>query len=243
MKLRRNTVLFLLIYALATTGCILGRTRGWHALEYVCKPVLMISLGIWFFLRSRRYGDRFTLLVQAGLFFSLLGDVVLMLDHIDGFFFLIGLAAFALVHLCYTVAFAQNIFEAEGTDGLVVGSSIGMLVLAVGLLVANDLSRRLDMDLLVPVLVYAGCITLMGISAAFRYQRTFAPSFRLVMLGALLFMLSDALLANDRFVSPGTVHPAFVILPYAVAQLLIAVGCLAHILDPESIRKKAALDA
>lgn len=118
-----------------------------------------------------------------------------------------------------------------------------MVLLLAGIFVANYLSRRLDQDLLVPVLVHAGAITLMAIAAAFRYQRTFARSFRMVMLGALLFMLSDTLLANDRFVSPGTVHPAFVILAYAVAQLLIAVGCLAHILDPDSIRKKAALDA
>lgn len=242
MKLRRDTAVFLLIYALATIGCIMGRTLGWHALEYVCKPVLMISLGIWFFIRSRRYGDRFTLLVQAGLFFSLVGDVVLMLDHVDGFFFLIGLAAFALAHLCYTVAFAQNIFEAEGTDGLVVGSVLGVVLLLAGLFVANLLSRRLDQDLLLPVLVYAGAITLMAIAAAFRYQRTFARSFRMVMLGAVLFMLSDTLLAQDRFVSPGTVHPAFVVLPYVAAQLLIASGCLAHILDPDSIRKKAVLD-
>lgn len=242
MTFRRDTVLFLLVYALATAGCILGKTPGWQAVEYVCKPVLMIALGIWFFLRSRRYGDRFTLLIQGGLFFSLIGDVMLMLDHIDGFFFLIGLVAFALAHLCYTVAFAQNIFEAEGADGLIGGSAMGLVLLAAGLFVANDLSRRLDQDLLVPVLVYAGCITLMGIAAAFRYQRTFPRSFRLVLLGALLFMLSDALLANDRFVSPGTVHPAFVILPYAAAQLFIAIGCLAHILDPDSIRKKAALD-
>lgn len=242
MNLRRDTVVFLLIYALATVGCIMGKTLGWRALEYVCKPVLMISLGIWFFLRSRRYGDRFTLLVQAGLFFSLVGDVVLMLDHVDGFYFLIGLAAFALAHLCYTVAFAQNIFEAEGADGLVVGSVLGVLLLLAGLFVANYLSRRLDQDLLLPVLVYAGVITLMAIAAAYRYQRTFARSFSMVMLGALLFMLSDTLLAHDRFVSPGTVHPAFVVLPYVAAQLLIASGCLAHILDPDSIRKKAVLD-
>lgn len=242
MKLRRDTIVFLVVYALATVGCIMGKTHGWHALEYACKPALMISLGIWFFVRSRRYGDRFTLLVQAGLFFSLLGDAVLMLDHVDGFFFLIGLAAFALAHLCYTVAFAQNIFEAEGTDGLAVGSALGVVFLLAGLFVANYLSRRLDQDLIVPVLVYAGAITLMAIAAAFRYQRTFARSFGLVMLGALLFMLSDTLLAHDRFVSPGTVHPAFVILPYVAAQLLIASGCLAHILDPDSIRKKAVLD-
>ncbi|MCB0812103.1 MAG: lysoplasmalogenase, partial [Flavobacteriales bacterium] len=40
-----------------------------------------------------------TLLVQAGLFFSLIGDVFLMLDHLDEFNFLIGLSAFLIAHI------------------------------------------------------------------------------------------------------------------------------------------------
>lgn len=230
-------------YALATIGCIVAVSGGRHTLGYVCKPMMMLVLSSWFFVNSRRYGDRFTLLIQAGLFFSLVGDVALMFQHLDEFFFLIGLGAFLIAHLCYCIAFIHNITEVGGGDGLLVSLGIATVVVLFAVLFSWELVPRLEEGLMVPVVAYVSIITCMAGLAAFRFMRTFPRSFYLVMAGALFFMVSDSLLATNRFIRTLDWSPVVIIITYAMAQFLIAAGALQHVLDPDSIRRKQAIEA
>ncbi len=242
MDFRKNTYVNGSAYALALVGTIVGETQGIQMLVYICKPLLMIILSLWFFFNSRRVGDRFTLLVQIGLLFSLVGDVALMFQHLDQFNFLIGLAAFMMAQLCYTMAFAQNIADAGPGHGLLVPLLIAVGLIAYSFFFALDLIPMVDDTIGPPVLIYIIAITLMGMAAAFRYGRTFPRSFFLVMGGAVLFITSDSLLAASRFMKPME-HAAWsVMLTYGIGQFLIAAGCLAHVLDPDEIRRKAALN-
>lgn len=241
MNIQKSPLINGTLYVLATIGTVVAGAKGLHGLEYVCKPAMMIILSSWFFFNSRRVGDRFTLLIQAGLFFSLIGDVALMFQHLDHFNFLLGLAAFLVAQLCYTLAFVHNIATAGGGQGVIVSTALSIAVLIYGFVFALDIRPRLDDALVIPVMVYAGAITLMGIGAAFRYQRTFITSFLLVLVGALLFIASDSLLATNRFVRPLPYGNTLIMVTYALAQALIAVGALVHVLDPESIKRKAEL--
>ena len=230
-------------YALATIGCVAAMLSGHHALEYICKPLMMVVLSSWFFFNSRRYGDRFTLLIQAGLFFSLIGDIALMFQHLDEFFFLIGLSAFLIAHLCYCIAFIHNISEVGGDDGLAVGFGIAAAIVLFAVIFSWQLVPRLDEGLSIPVISYVAIISAMAILAGFRWMRTFPRSFWMVMIGALFFMLSDSLLATNRFIRTLDWSPAMIIITYAIAQFLIAAGALQHVLDPDSIRRKQAMEA
>ena len=229
------------LYALAAAGTLAGNAYDLHLLTFLCKPVLLIVLSSWFYFSSRRYGDRLTLLVQAGLFFSLIGDVFLMLDHLDEFNFLIGLSAFLIAHICYAMAFFQNAVDMGGPQGLFVSVLIAVLLIAYAFFFSYDLVPYLDEALAIPVVAYTVAITLMGIGAGFRWRRTFPRSFWMVFAGALLFIASDSLLAHSRFVRPFAMDGTLVLLTYIVAQFLIAAGCLLHVLDPEEIRRRQAL--
>ena len=90
---------------------------------------------------------------------------------------------------------------------------------------------------------YIVIISAMAILAGFRWMRTFPRSFWMVMIGAILFMASDSLLAANRFIRPLEWSPVVIILTYAAAQFLIAAGALEHVLDPDSIRRKQAMEA
>jgi hypothetical protein len=241
MNLRKSPIFNGLLFALLTAGTIIGQARGLHAVEYVCKPLMLIVLSVWFFFNSRRVGDRFTLLIQAGLLFSLIGDVALMFEHVDEFNFLLGLAAFLLAQVCYTLAFAHNVSAVGGTQGILLSIALAIGFVLYGSVFALDIQPHLDEMLVIPVLVYAATITLMGVAAAFRYRRTYPRSFWLVLLGAVFFIASDSLLATDRFVRPIAHGELLVMMTYALAQFLIAAGALIHVLDPERIRRKAAL--
>lgn len=243
MDVKRNTWVNGIAYALALVGTIVAEAKGSHMLEYACKPALMFILSSWFFFNSRRYGDRFTLMIQLGLFFSLIGDVALMFVHLDEFNFLIGLGAFLLAQICYTIAFVRNISEVGGTEGWVVSSLLSLVIVLFAILFSWELQPRLDEDLTVPVLSYVAVIAIMGIVASFRYMRTFPRSFWLVLIGAFCFIGSDSLLATNRFIRPLSWAQVVLMVLYGVAQFLITSGCLLHVLDPDTIRRRQALEA
>lgn len=242
MDIRKSPLVNGGLYVAATAGTLYAQVHDLKGLEYACKPLLMLVLSSWFFFNSRRVGDRFTLLIQAGLCFSLIGDIALMFQHLDGFNFLLGLAAFLVAQVCYTLAFLHNVFAVGSGEGVAVSTGISVLVLIYGFVFALDLQPRLDEAMVLPVMVYAVAITLMGISATFRYRRTFPPSFWMVLLGAVCFIASDSLLATNRFVRPLPHGDLWIMSTYVVAQALIAYGALVHVLDPEMIRRRKELE-
>jgi uncharacterized membrane protein YhhN len=243
MDIKRNTLINGVIYAAATIGAAVAIFKQWHAVEYACKPLMMLVLSSWFFFNSRRYGDRFTLLIQAGLFFSLIGDVALMLERVDHFFFVIGLGAFLLAQLCYAIAFIVNIIDVGGAEGMVLSAGLTVMLVFFSIFFTMDLMEHVTEDLQVPVIGYAVAIVIMGGAAAFRYTRTFPRSFWMVFIGTMLFIASDSLLATNRFMKELPWAHALILVLYALAQYLIAAGCLVHVLDPETIRRRQALEA
>lgn len=242
MELRKNHLFNGALYAAATLGTIIGEMKGVHTLQYVCKPLMMVVLSSWFFFNSRRMGDRFTLLVQTGLFFSLIGDIALMFQHYDEFNFLVGLGAFAIGLLCYTLAFAQNIADAGGGPGMLVSIGLSIVLVTYSAVFGSMVLSDVEDDVLVPAGFYAVVITLMGVAAALRFGRTYMASFVMVFLGAIFFIASDSILATAHFVRLVEHANWSVVLTYAIAQYLIAFGCLRHVLDPEEVRRRAALD-
>ena len=240
MRILKNDLVIGVVFAAVTLCTIIASIQGWHSLVYVSKPLLMITLSLWFYFKSRRVGDRFTILIQAGLFFSLIGDVALMFEHLDEFYFMIGLGAFLIAQLCYTIAFALNIANAAAPFSFLPWL-IGTGIAAYGVFFAMDLMPRIDEVIKIPVGAYAVAITLMGLAASFRFGRTFPRSFVLVLIGAFLFIASDSLLATNRFLRTLDHASWSIILTYAIGQYLIVAGCLAHVLDPEEIRRRASL--
>ena len=241
MDVRRSILINSIAFALALIGTLVAQAYGMRMLEFVCKPAMLIILSSWFFFSSRRYGDRFTILVQAGLFFSLLGDVALMFQHKDEFNFLIGLAAFMVAHLCYSLAFAHNALEVGDMEGLLVSILIGIAMISYAFFFSYGLVPYLDESLSIPVIAYVVAISLMGITAGLRFKRTYPRSFWFVMIGAVLFVVSDSLLARNRFIRPFGSADLLVMLTYGAAQYLIVAGSLIHVLDPEEIRRRQAL--
>jgi len=242
MDPRKSLLLNLGLYILLLAGTIVGEMSGMRWMVYGCKPLLMVVLGSWFFFNSRRMGDRFTLLIQAGLFFSLLGDVALMVQHLDEFNFLIGLGAFFLAQLCYTLAFGDHVLQGGGGQRSLMGALIALGIVAYAVIFALELVPRVDEALRPAVGLYALAICSMGALAALRYGRTYPQSFWMIFIGAVLFIASDSLLAINRFVRPLD-HAAWsVMLTYGMAQVLIAAGALHHVLTPEEVRRRAALN-
>ncbi|RRI04904.1 lysoplasmalogenase [Mesorhizobium tamadayense] len=162
------------------------------------------------------------LLLVAALALSAAGDAFLSQDGEKAF--LGGLASFLAAHIAYVALF----LEAGGGIGLLtaepwrVAIALALAVFVIGMLAA--LRRRVGPPLRIPIAVYVAAILAMGISAL----TTFYPW---VIIGAVLFVASDGLLAAERFlfaaISPHRVwmrYAAWVL--YYAAQLAITLGFL-----------------
>jgi uncharacterized membrane protein YhhN len=77
-------------------------------------------------------------------------------------------------------------------------------------------------------MIYALAITLMALTALFRYGRTNSTSFLLIFIGAVLFMISDSVLAINKFHHSFSSAAALIMLTYCLAQFFIVEGALCH---------------
>ena len=224
---RRHPRLTPLIIASAL-GAIAGALFGgpWIWLHYVCKP-LTTMLILWLAMgASNPVSPRYRLLVCIGLVFSLAGDVFLMLP---GDWFVFGLASFLFAHLCYVVAFAAG----SSTQAKLV-ACVAYAVIAAANLVG--LLPWVPVELHAPVLAYVVVLMLMGALAAargwsLRDDPRLAGSARLAAIGGALFVISDSVLAWDRFGGGIPLAPLWVLAGYYASS-----WCIARSVDA---RKKA----
>jgi sterol desaturase/sphingolipid hydroxylase (fatty acid hydroxylase superfamily)/uncharacterized membrane protein YhhN len=184
---------------------------GLLPLHQLFKPLAMV-LAIAFVLRRSDAGDReFQALLVAGLAFSLAGDVLLMLQGL----FIPGLVSFLVAHLCYLALFRRGV--PWFASGRALAGTLGA-----GLVMYAILFPFLGPLLKVAVAAYALVIALMAAQAIGRAVVLRDAGASAVAAGAVLFMLSDALLAINRFATPLPLAPLWVLGTYYAAQVLIA---------------------
>lgn len=191
---------------------------GWREAHLFFKPAAMV-LALLLVVQVGRSGRlpgaaaRWLGLALAG---SLAGDVFLMLDGL----FVPGLLAFLLAHLAYIVLFRQ------GARWWPVRPVLAGCLAYAALMMAVLWAGGLPPGLRGPVAVYALVIALMAAQAigCAWLQRDRASL--LVAAGAIAFVISDTLLALNRFVSPMPASAVWVLGTYYAAQCLIIGGTL-----------------
>lgn len=205
------------IYALAALLYLGSLTFKPYPASFVIKaaPVVFLAARAW--RGAPGFPER---LVAVGLGFSALGDVFLDLD--DRLFFA-GLGAFLVGHLFFGAGFLPRM---EVTSRKL-AAALGLVLYGVAL----NAVLFLKIGFSVPVALYGTVLTLMGILATLRRA---SPGW--VMAGALIFVVSDTLIALNRFVLPTeasswakTVMDSSkwtVMITYYVAQYFIAEGVL-----------------
>ncbi len=82
----------------------------------------------------------------------------------------------------------------------------------------------------IPVILYVIVISLMAIFALNRKNRVTPSSFKLIFLGAVLFVISDSFIALNKFLIQIPYNGVWVMLTYMLAQYLIAEGAKKTIL-------------
>ena len=150
----------------------------------------------------------------AALVGSLAGDLFLMFEG----FFLPGLASFLLAHLAYIALLRQDSGWFPRRWALAATLAAGAAMYA--FLWNSGLPEALR----APVALYVAVIALMAAQALGRASLLRTPAAWLMAAGACCFMLSDSLLATDRFALTLPLARFWVLYSYYAAQLLLVAG-------------------
>jgi len=205
-----------LLYVSAAASAVYLLTQRWQ--PFAGSPLIKgCAVGALALLAMRSRGLRSDAGVLAlGLAFSTAGDVLLDLDPR---LFAFGLGAFLLTHLTYISLFVRNRTAAIRPEPRRLAAVLTILVYSATLSVWIVPSVG---ALAVPVVLYICALTAM-VSAAIlaRFQQPW------VAAGAILFLISDSLLAIHKFKTPVPQRDFLVWTTYYLGQCGIALGYLA----------------
>ena len=208
---------WLILFAASAAAVFIAILFDVNILYLVAKPLLMITLALYFISASKAY-PAWRVYVVIALVFSWGGDVFLMMNDM----FIAGLASFLFAHIFYIIAYHKT----GAASGELRSLDIIKFVLF-GIVLIWTLYPGLG-DMLIPVLVYALVLLTMGIWAHKRRGATSAASFMLVSTGVILFVISDGLIAINKFAFEVPAERILVMSTYIAAQYLIVRGLLKH---------------
>lgn len=213
-------------FGVVALGELVGLVMDNYDVQLVCKPLIMITLGIYYAASVDREHRSTALL--AAIVFSLAGDVLMLLAKDAENYFVLGLGSFLIAHIFYILTYRQH--RGENSPNELQGVqrirlAFPVILAGTGLVVVL---YPLLGGLRVPVVLYAIVLVTMVLQALFRFGRTEALSFWLVFAGALLFMLSDSLIAIHKFMMPVGHAELWIMSTYMAGQFLIVRGLLEH---------------
>ena len=197
------TLVFLVLLLLAEQR---GSLRG----KWLTKPVASAGF-LWLALAQGAMHSAYGRAVLVALLLSFLGDVLLIPK--DKRIFLAGLVSFLLGHVAFGAAFLLR--GVAPPPALIAAALLAPGVLWVALWLRPHLKGAMRIAVAAYVLVISAMVAL----AAGTFGHTFDPR---ILVGAILFFLSDLFVARNRFVAPGFINRLLGLPPYYAAQLLLA---------------------
>lgn len=207
-------------YILAGSLNLISHIIEAPAIAQTSKVALMPILIYLVFVMARGVVTMPRLLLAAGLVCSWGGDILLLNDS-EGFF-LGGLGMFLVAQVIYTIVLSRSSF---GKLQIKIKALLPILSLGVVLMVVLIPNTG---AFTVPVVAYSLCILSMVSAARLRKGHTTDESYRYAFYGAVLFVVSDALIAVNKFTLEIPMASFCIMATYIVAQLLIVKGVMSH---------------
>lgn len=200
-------------------------------MDRITKPLIVITIAGYFFYATKNVQSRLKVWIGSALLFSWVGDILLMFQDRKSLFFLLGLSSFLLAHIFYII-FLHKVRLAEKIKPRL----WTLLVVAVyySVLIAFLSSWLGDMRL--PVRVYGMVISFMLLLALHLLFLANRKAGLYIAIGAILFVISDSLLAINKFYQPFEAAGFLIMLTYGLAQLFLIIGA-SNYLNAASSRK------
>lgn len=219
-----NKRIWLLAFAAALLADIAGIQLGNDWLQWVSKPLILPFLILYFYSSVRTLSSSLIKWMYLALFFSWCGDVLLMFQEKEELFFILGLSAFLLAHIFYILFFHYiRILEKIPGNGWYL-----LFLLIYYSILMRELNPFLG-ALAIPVRVYGLIISIMFLLALHMKALAVKKAGWSMLTGAALFVLSDSVLAINKFYHPFEAAGIVIMLTYGAAQFYIVKGAIEYL--------------
>jgi len=207
-----NSLPIIFLIGLSAVFAIYGKYTKSKSIHYVFKPLTMVLIILLALIRTPALPPPYCYLILAALILSFIGDVILMLPDK---MLLQGLLPFLIAHIFYILAFIQNVkfFSYQ----------ILYPILIYGILIYLGVYRTLS-ALRIPVFIYVLIISAMGWLSINRYVNFLDLKSLYVMIGGILFLISDSVWALNKFRKPFRSSEIYILGSYFSAQSLFALS-------------------
>jgi uncharacterized membrane protein YhhN len=220
---KRTSIILHLLFAAIVVVELTCRFIDRIQLEYMVKPLIMIWIAIYFLLSKQK--KQFTVPVLIAFFFSWVGDNFLMFSGKNELFFFAGVGGLFVAQLSYIYTFAT--FSEVNIRGPIQKNLLLIIPFLVYVAVIYLLLFPGLEGLMKPIiLVYALSLMGMSLMSLNRKGRVGQTSFRLVFIGSLLFLISDSMIALNKFYYEFTMAGFWIMITYIAAQYLIMRGLI-----------------
>ena len=165
------------------------------------------------------------------------GDVFLLRSDKFPQYFTYGIAAFLLMQLVYCIYFFR--MQSLKKDFLLIQGFVALLMAGYSFTLVGSLYKYLG-DLRIPVIIYAVVISLMFFAATniFHSKRANKLAVNFFIPGAGMLVLSDSILALNKFYLKDDLFNVSVMVTYVLGQLFLAIGFTKHLKSSRSSSKR-----
>lgn len=181
------------------------------ATKIVFKLIPMLLILLFAFLQPAGETKKYKMLILIGLFICMLADGFI-------YWFIIGLITFLIGHIWYIFAFRQI-----KAISIPKWAAVSLLSYGVAMVIwiAGTVWSQGEHILAVAVVIYILVILTMGWNA-------FQTANKFAIIGAVLFIFSDSILAINKFIIDVPFSGALIMISYYGAQFLFAYSIYAH---------------
>lgn len=222
-------MIFLLLYIIDVIVTIYAENCELRMIQYGSKILLMPLLAMFLYSQTKNI-SKFKLIYLA-LFFSWLGDILLMFPRNEQnlstskLLFVFGLISFLIAHINYSIYFINEVKDDTKVTLLVGKPYLILPFCAYGIILLSILYPSLA-SMKLPVTCYTIIIMLMVMAAFNRKNIINSTSFLLVFIGAIIFVCSDSCIAINVFYKPFNFARIAIMSTYTIAQFLIIYGVI-----------------
>lgn len=206
-------------FAIVLAGHLLALLLRIEMMDRITKPLIVIAVAGYFFYATKDVQSRLKVWIGSALLFSWGGDILLMFQDKKSLFFLLGLSSFLLAHIFYII-FLHKVRLAEKIKPRL----WTLLVIAIYYSVLITFLSPWLGDMRLPVRVYGMVISFMLLLALHLLFLANRKAGLYIAIGAILFVLSDSLLAINKFYQSFEAAGFLIMLTYGLAQFLLIVG-------------------
>ena len=201
--------IWMFLFIVASLMDILGIVLHITLLQVIFKPMIILTLiGLYFSsVEKRNYW------YVLALAFSFIGDL-LLLDSND--FFIYGIALFLVTQLLYIFIIVKQMERPSNFHKYLYAFLFANYVV----FLLNLLRPNLG-ELFYPVLIYGITISIFGLVSTINYSTKRTKKSLLLMVGAILFIASDSMIALNKFYQPNIYYPVSIMVTYILAQFSI----------------------